>query len=159
MRYRLCAAVLAVVMLLSSFAGIPAAQAALIQNSVSAGSSSWQNRLAAGEYHSVYVRDDGTVAAAGRVKDGRCKVDDWEDIIAVSAYNHTVGLKSDGTVVAVGANSSKQCNVSKWEDIIDVAAGQKHTLGLRSDGTETRIKSDRPVTFRRPPSSLWSGTP
>lgn len=134
MRYRSCAIVLAVVMLLSSFAGVPAAHAAPIQDNVSTVSSAWPNRLAAGEYHNVYIRDDGTVAAAGRVKDGRCNVDDWENIIAVSAYNHTVGLQEDGTVVAVGDNSSKQCNVSRWEDIVAMAGGTYFAVGVDAEG-------------------------
>ena len=95
--------------------------------------------IAAGNYHTVYIRSDGTVGAAGRPSDDRCKVEGWTDIIAVDASSHTVGLKSDGTVVATGRNGKKQCNVSKWEDIIAIAAGAEHTLGLKSDGTVVAV--------------------
>ncbi len=43
---------------------------------------------------------------------GQCNVEDWTDIVAISAgSDHTVGLKSDGTVVAVGLNNDGQCLV------------------------------------------------
>ena len=83
-----------------------------------------------------FDRMDGTVAAAGYNKYGQCNVEDWTDIVSISAGdNHTVGLKADGTVVAVGYNLDGQCDVSNWKNIVAVAAGGYHTLGLRADGT------------------------
>lgn len=68
--------------------------------------------------HIVGLRADGTVVAAGDDKFGECNVDDWTDMVAVSAgYRFTIGLKADGTVVAVGRNSKGQCDVSGWESI------------------------------------------
>lgn len=95
--------------------------------------------VAAGAYHTAYIKADGTVGTAGRTSDDRCKVEGWMDIVAVDSSSHTVGLKSDGTVVATGPNGKKQCNVSKWEDIIAIAAGAEHTLGLKSDGTVVAV--------------------
>lgn len=87
-------------------------------------------------YHTVALRSDGTVIAVGSNNHGQCDVDDWTDIIAVSAgLSHTVGLRSDGTVVAIGNNESGQCNVGNWKDIIAISAGESFTIGLRSDGT------------------------
>jgi alpha-tubulin suppressor-like RCC1 family protein len=63
---------------------------------------------------------DGTVVATGENWDDQCEVDDWSDIIAISAGEvHTVGLKSDGTVVATDISSFAdgnwgQCEVSDW---------------------------------------------
>ncbi|GGH50891.1 hypothetical protein GCM10008014_16310 [Paenibacillus silvae] len=58
---------------------------------------------------------DGTVTAVGNNKYNQCSVNDWNDILAVSAgYLHTVGLRSDGTVVTVGRNNEGECNVSGW---------------------------------------------
>ena len=92
-------------------------------------------RIAAGPYHSVALKIDGTVVAAGHNDNGRCDVDSWDDIIAVGAgYTHTVGLRSDGTVVAVGSNTYHQCDVSHWCDIVAISAGSFHTVGLRADG-------------------------
>lgn len=93
------------------------------------------NSIAAGNFHTVYIRSDGTVGAVGRTDHDRCKVDDWMDIVAVDASSHTVGLKSDGTVVATGLNNKNQCNVSGWKDIVAIAVGDEHTVGLKSDGT------------------------
>ena len=77
-----------------------------------------RNTIAAGYCHTVALKSDGTVVAAGANNYGQCNVSDWRDIVAISAgMSHTVGLRSDGTVVAVGDNSSGQCEVSDWRDI------------------------------------------
>jgi alpha-tubulin suppressor-like RCC1 family protein len=93
--------------------------------------------VAAGDFHSIGLKSDGTVVAVGYYNSfGQCNVSEWSDIVQVAAgTTHTVGLKADGTVVSVGDNSSGQCNVSGWNDIIQVAAGGFNTVGLKSDGT------------------------
>ena len=74
--------------------------------------------VAAGWEHTVGLKADGTVVAAGENSYGQCDVSGWRDIVAVAAGDgHTVGLKSDGTVVAVGNNGSGQCDVSGWANI------------------------------------------
>ena len=71
--------------------------------------------VAAGSYHSVGVKTDGTVVAAGRSDSGQCDVRGWRDIVAVAAgATHTVGLHVDGTVVATGSNSHGQLEVDSW---------------------------------------------
>ena len=85
--------------------------------------------VAAGNYHTVGLKSDGTVVAVGMNGDGQCDVGNWTDIIQVAAGDdHTVGLKSDGTVVAVGDNTtgsamsaagrtssrSPQATVTRW---------------------------------------------
>lgn len=98
--------------------------------------SSRYETISAGDYHTVAIKNDGTVVAAGRTEYGRCDVSDWADIIEVSAgWNHIVGLKSDGTVVATGDNYYGQCDVSGWTNIISVNAGEGRTIGVKSDGT------------------------
>ena len=95
-----------------------------------------RNAIAAGYWHTVGLKSDGTVVAIGWNDDGRCNVSDWKDIVAIAAgYNHTVGLRADGTVVATGENDDGKCNVSGWTDIVAIAVGSWHTVGLRSDGT------------------------
>ncbi len=99
-----------------------------------------RDMISAHLYHTVGLKSDGTVVAAGRNDNGQCDVSGWVDIVAVSAGGfHTVGLKSDGTVVAVGYNSNGQCNVSNWTDIVAISAGAEHTVGLRSDGTVVAV--------------------
>ena len=66
--------------------------------------------------HTVGLKADGTVVAAGNNAADQCNVSDWRDIVAITASDfHTVGLKLDGTVVAVGYNFLGQCNVSDWK--------------------------------------------
>jgi hypothetical protein len=92
--------------------------------------------VATGGYHTVGLEAEGTVIATGLNTSGQCDVDDWENIIDVTAGGyHTVGLETDGTVVAVGLNNHGQCNVGSWTDIVQVTAGYGHTIGLKSDGT------------------------
>ncbi len=86
--------------------------------------------------HTVGLKKDGTVVAAGYNDEGQCDVSGWTDIQAVAAGGvHTVGLKKDGTVVAAGNNDNGQCDVSGWTDIVKVAASWSHTVGLKKDGT------------------------
>ena len=95
-----------------------------------------RGRLAVGFYHTVGLKADGTVLAAGRNDEGQCGVSGWTDIVAVAcgAY-HTVGLKADGTVIAAGRNDEGQCDVSAWTGVAAVACSDYNTLALLSDGT------------------------
>jgi len=93
-------------------------------------------QIAAGAWHTVGLRTDGTVVAAGSDRYWQCDVGGWTDIVQVATGSyHTVGLRSNGTAVAVGLNHSGQCDVGAWKDIVQVAAGGWHTVGLRTDGT------------------------
>ena len=96
--------------------------------------------LAAGYNHTVGLKADGTVVAAGSHSSGQYDVSGWRDIVAVAAgFFHTVGLKADGTVAAAGWNDDGQCDVSGWRDIVAVAAGNNHTVGMRADGTVVTV--------------------
>jgi len=92
--------------------------------------------VAAGIYHTVGLKTDGTVAAAGFNTYGQLKVSSWTNIKAIAAGGyHTVGLKDDGTVAATGYNGYGQLNLSSWTNIKALAAGIYHTVGLKDDGT------------------------
>jgi len=98
----------------------------------------WFNitQIDAGIYHTVGLKNDGTVVAVGHNENGQCNVSNWTNIIQVSAGGaHTVGLRADRTVVAVGDNGAHQAYVSNWTDIVQVGAGDGFTVGLKSDGT------------------------
>jgi hypothetical protein len=89
-------------------------------------------QVAAGWYHTVGLRTDGTVVAMGETSYGECNVGGWRNVTQVAAAEtFTVGLKSDGTAVCTGY----ECDVGTWTDIVQVAAGRGHAVGLKSDGT------------------------
>ena len=95
-----------------------------------------EGKIAAGGSHTVGLKTDGTVVAAGSNDDGQCNVRDWTDIVSIAAGDdHTVGLKADGTVVAAGDNGHGQCKARGWTDIVSIAAGISYTVGLKADGT------------------------
>lgn len=92
--------------------------------------------VAAGNYHTVVLRSDGTVAACGDNSSGQCNVSGWSNIVQVHAgAKHTVGLRADGTVVATGDNTFGQCDVSEWTEVTELAVNDYNTLALLSDGT------------------------
>ena len=99
-----------------------------------------RDTVAAGIFHTVGLKANGTVVAMGYNGEGQCDVDDWTDIVAISAVGYyTVGLKADGTVVAVGDNTDGQCEVSDWRDIVAISVGYGHTVGLKADGTVVAV--------------------
>ena len=61
--------------------------------------------LAAGQFHGVFLRDDGVVVSCGRNDAGQCDLPQVGQFTQVAAgYRHTVALRRDGTAVAVGDN-------------------------------------------------------
>lgn len=71
------------------------------------------------------MRKDGTVVSTKPTKDqikkenlssdSACRVDNWTDIVAISAgRGFTIGLKSDGSVVYTGKEYPGEKN---WNDI------------------------------------------
>ena len=101
-----------------------------------------RDTLSTGDDHTVGLRSDGTAVATKYIDDGvfgycgQCEVDDWTNVVAVSAeYFFTVGLRSDGTVLSIGDNSDGQCEVDDWTNIVAVSTSYTRTVGLRSDGT------------------------
>ena len=92
-----------------------------------------------GDYLRTFVvglKADGTAVAVGANEQGQCNIDEWSDLIAISAGDyHTVGLKSDGTVLTTDPDPSIQAEISSWQDIVAISAGYGYTLGLKLDGT------------------------
>lgn len=105
-----------------------------------AGGGSVLRRIAAGGYHTIGVKADGTVVAVGLNNNGQCNLTGWTDIVqAAGGDDFSIGLKSDGTVVAIGWNGYGQCNVTGWTDIVEIACGQYHTVGRKADGTVVAV--------------------
>ncbi|HLQ38562.1 MAG TPA: hypothetical protein VK348_12215, partial [Planctomycetota bacterium] len=110
------------------------------------GNSAWHSdsyvEVAAGGFHTVARRSDGTVVAWGHGGAGQCNVlalPAGLSYVEVAAGGfHTVARRSDGTVVAWGDNSHGECNVPALPTgliYVEVSAGWLHTVARRSDGT------------------------
>ncbi len=116
--------------------------------------------VAAGYYHSLARKTDGTVWAwgdnqYGQLGDGTTtprltpvRVMDLDGVAAVAGgYYHSLARKTDGTVWAWGGNQDGQLGdgtttgrttpvrVLNLDNIIAIAAGNTHSLALRADGT------------------------
>ncbi len=116
--------------------------------------------LAAGNGHSIAIKDDGTLWSwgynyYGQLGDGTTEhkynpvqVTGLTGMSAGAGGNsHSIGLKSDGTVWAWGRNFSGQLGdgtntdshtpvqVSGLTGVIAVASGSWHSLALKADGT------------------------
>ena len=111
---------------------------------------------AAGAFHSLYLKSNGTLWAMGfngdgELGDGTGVTRNYPESVAsnvvfVAAGSwHSLYLKSDGTLWAMGQNNygqlgdgtmtSRSNAVSVASDVVAVAAGDRHSLYLKSDGT------------------------
>jgi alpha-tubulin suppressor-like RCC1 family protein len=90
--------------------------------------------LAGGNFHSLALRADGTVAAWGQNQSGQSSVPPGlTDAVQVAAgYLHSLALRTDGTVVGWGYYYPAP---EVLRDVVQVAAGGTHSLALRTDGT------------------------
>jgi len=102
--------------------------------------------IAAGDYYSLGLKSDGSIAGWGFNSNGQLNVPAPNaDFVAIAAGGygfvaHSLGLKSDGTIVGWGSNNSGQLNVpAPNANFVAIAAGasgfEGHSLGLKSDGT------------------------
>ena len=126
--------------------------------------------ISAGQYHTVYLKSDGTVWAAGKNDSGQLgdgtttqrtnpvQVTNADGtglngVVGISTRSeHTVYLKSDGTVWAAGRNVAGQLGAGTTTDssnpiqvtnadgtglsgVVAISAGSSHTVYLKSDGT------------------------
>jgi hypothetical protein len=94
--------------------------------------------IAAGAWHNLALRADGTVLAWGYDFYGQCDVPPGlTDALAIAAGGyHNLALRANGTVWAWGYNDHSQTNVPPaLEQVIGIAAGTSHSLALKADGT------------------------
>ncbi|AKC82073.1 hypothetical protein IMCC26134_03475 [Verrucomicrobia bacterium IMCC26134] len=102
------------------------------------GAFSGPSALAAGGYHSLALRSDGTVVAWGQNTSGQTTIPlGLSNVVAVSAgLNHSLALRSDGTVVAWGQNTYGQTTIPLGlSNVVAISAGKIHSLALCGDGT------------------------
>ena len=99
-------------------------------------------------HHTVGLRSDETVVAAGSNSYGQCNVDEWSNIARIAAgAHHTVGLKKDGTVVAAGNNEYGQCNVESWNIKADSDASTVQNTEVRLSVDNSIKRSDTASTM------------
>ena len=92
--------------------------------------------VAVGFFHTVGLKNDGTVLSCGNNEQSQCDTNSWKNVIQIAAgAYHTVGLLRDGTVIACGDNSFGQCDVSDWKNVVQIKATDYNTVGLLKDGT------------------------
>ena len=98
--------------------------------------------VAAGSWHTVLLKSDGTATSFGSNMYGQCNIPDLPDGVSyvevACGANHTVLLKSDGTAAACGENRSGQCDISALSDGVTYTSvltiGRTYTVLLMSDG-------------------------
>jgi alpha-tubulin suppressor-like RCC1 family protein len=100
--------------------------------------------IAAGEYHSLALKSNGTVWAWGRaggIGDSSGGVDRLSPVQSLTGAvgiaagtQRSIAVKANGTVWTWG-DTPAQATATNFTDIIAVAAGGDHYLALKSDGT------------------------
>jgi hypothetical protein len=94
--------------------------------------------VAAGKWHCLALRSDGSIEAWGR-KDTYGEVSGkptGNDFIAIAAgLYHSLALNSDGSIVAWGDNYYGQATPPSGNNFVAITAGDNHSLALKSDGT------------------------
>ncbi|HEY4284534.1 MAG TPA: putative Ig domain-containing protein, partial [Chthoniobacterales bacterium] len=94
--------------------------------------------LAAGNFHTLALKSDGTVSGWGYNGDNETAVPaGLNTAVAIAAgARHSLALKADGTVVGWGSNSSGQTTVpAGLSGVVAIAANENHSLALKNDGT------------------------
>ncbi len=101
--------------------------------------------VAAGAFHSLALKSDGTVIGWGDNTFGQATPPaGLSNVVAIAAggvveggnNSHSLALKSDGTVVAWGDNQYGQTNMPPGlAGVVAIAAGWTHSLALKGDGT------------------------
>jgi hypothetical protein len=93
--------------------------------------------IAAGSYHSLALKSDGSVVAWGNDLDGQTDVPPGlGDVTAIAAgYLLSMAVRADGTVVVWGNLDQPRPPPAGLDNVVAVAAGDFHCLALRADGT------------------------
>ena len=113
--------------------------------------------IAAGLFHSLALRSDGTVVAWGSNGEGQIDMPaGLHGVTAVAAgASHSLALRADGTVAAWGYDYFGQTRVpAGLRGVTAIAAGGNHSLALRADGTVVAWGWDEDGQTRKMPAGL-----
>jgi hypothetical protein len=101
--------------------------------------------IAAGGFHNLALKEDGTVIAWGAGTNvsgvnnyGQSVIpSNLSNVVAIAAgLYHSMALKADGQVAVWGQNSFGQTNLpAALSNVVAIAAGDYHSMALRRDGT------------------------
>ena len=92
--------------------------------------------IAAGGFHSLALKSDGSIAGWGYNSDGQATPPAGNNFIAVAAGGlHSLALESNGTIAGWGNNSDGQATPPAGNNFLAIAAGYYHSLALKSDGS------------------------
>jgi alpha-tubulin suppressor-like RCC1 family protein len=94
--------------------------------------------VATGNYHSMGLRSDGTIAAWGMCDVEQCDVPvPNSGFTAIAAGDsHSLALRQDRSIAAWGSNEQGQLAVPQPNTgFVAISAGLLHSLALRSDGS------------------------
>ena len=97
--------------------------------------------IAAGGYHNLVLKSDGTLFAWGDGDSGDTNIPTGlSNVVAIAAGgNYNLALKSDGTLFAWGGNDYGQTNIPPdLSNVVAIAAGIAHNLALKANGTVRR---------------------
>ena len=91
-------------------------------------------QIAAGEWHNLVLKSDGTVLAWGY---NAGVPSDLGKVVAIrSGGYHNFALRDDGTLRVWGDNTHGQCNVpAGLKNVVGMAGGWQHSIALKADGT------------------------
>lgn len=94
--------------------------------------------IAAGAYHNIAVRSDGTVLAWGRNDGGQtnCPPGLTHVVSVAAGWTHSLALNDTGNVVPWGDNSDGQTNIPpSLSNVVAIAAGRHYSVALCRNGT------------------------
>jgi hypothetical protein len=94
--------------------------------------------IAAGGFHSLALKTDGTGAAWGDDSYGQIEVPaGLTNVVAIAGGgSHSLALKGDGTVIGWGDTTQGATAVpAGLSNVVAISAGWEHSLALKSDGT------------------------
>jgi alpha-tubulin suppressor-like RCC1 family protein len=94
--------------------------------------------VATGNFHSLALRDDGSLVAWGRASYGAplLTVPSGNDFVAIAAgWSHSLALRSNGTIEAWGYKGFNVPVQPASGTYVAIAAGENFSVALRADGT------------------------